>query len=52
MRCVKAALEMGARIFTGEFWYQKGQDYKKVISDSNRFLREKIEEAAEDILTV
>lgn len=52
VRCVKAALEMGARIFTGEFWYQKGQDYKKVISDSNRFLREKIEEAAEDILTV
>ena len=43
--CIKAALDMGVRMFTGEFWYQNGQDYMKVISESNRFLREKIREA-------
>ena len=43
--CIKAALDMGVRMFTGEFWYQKGQDYRKVISESNEFLREKIREA-------
>ena len=48
VRCIKAALEMGVRIFTGEFWYHDGQDYRKVISDSNKFLRGKIEEAAKE----
>ena len=43
--CIKAALDMGVRMFTGEFWYQKGQDYRKVIIESNQFLREKIREA-------
>ena len=43
--CIKASLEMGVRMFTGEFWYQKGQDYMKVISESNEFLRNVIREA-------
>ena len=33
------------RTFTGEFWYQKGQDYEEVIARSSAFLRGKIEEA-------
>ncbi len=43
--CIKAALDMGVRMFTGEFWYQKGQDHIKIIKESNVFLREKIREA-------
>ena len=43
--CIKAALDMGVRMFTGEFWYQNGQDYMKVIRESNDFLRERIREA-------
>lgn len=43
--CIKAALDMGVRMFTGEFWYQQGQDYMKVISESNEFLRNVIREA-------
>jgi L-ribulose-5-phosphate 3-epimerase UlaE len=45
VRCIKAALDMGVRTFTGEFWYQKGQDYEEVIARSSAFLRGKIEEA-------
>ena len=45
VRCSKAALDMGVRTFTGEFWYQKGQDYVEVIGRSSAFLRGKIEEA-------
>lgn len=43
--CIKAALDMGVRMFTGEFWYQNGQDYMKVIKESNKFLRNVIREA-------
>lgn len=43
--CIRAALDMGVRMFTGEFWYQKGQDYMKVITESNEFLRNVIREA-------
>ena len=43
--CIKAALDMGVRMFTGEFWYQQGQDYMKVIKESNDFLRNVIREA-------
>ena len=46
-RCIEALLKMGVRMFTGEFWYQKGQDYEKVIRDSSDFLRNKIESAAQ-----
>ena len=49
VRCIKAALEMGVRTFTGEFWYQKGQDYVEVIGRSSAFLRGKIEEAAAEL---
>ncbi len=45
-RCLDVLLRMGVRIFTGEFWYQKGQDYEKVIRDSSEFLRDKIDSAA------
>ena len=43
--CIKTALDHGCRMFTGEFWYQKGQDYKETIRESGIFLREKIREA-------
>ncbi|MBR3354303.1 MAG: L-ribulose-5-phosphate 3-epimerase [Oscillospiraceae bacterium] len=48
-RCIEASLKMGVRMFTGEFWYQKGQDYIQTISDSSKFLRGKIESVAEKL---
>jgi predicted hexulose-6-phosphate isomerase len=42
-RCLEATLGMGIRTYTGEFWYQKGQDYVQVITDASAFLRDKIE---------
>ena len=45
-RCLEASLGMGVRMFTGEFWYQNGQDHISVITDSARFLRDKIEKTA------
>ena len=47
--CIEASLEMGVRIFTGEFWYQKGQDWEKTIKDAGVFLRARIEEAAKKL---
>lgn len=47
--CIRAALAMGVRTFTGEFWHQEGQDYKAVIAAASKFLRGKIEEAAEGL---
>ena len=44
-RCIRASLDMGVRMFTGEFWHQEGQDYRKVIADAGAFLRDKIETA-------
>lgn len=43
--CIRKALDMGVRMFTGEFWYQEGQDHIRVIKEANAFLREKIKEA-------
>jgi len=48
-RCIEAGLRMGVRMFTGEFWYKDGDNYRKIISDSAVFLREKIEKAGERI---
>ena len=45
--CIARALDMGVRMFTGEFWYQEGQDYMKVIREANDFLRARIKEAEE-----
>ena len=47
-RCIRASLDMGVRMFTGEFWHQEGQDYRKVIADAGAFLRDKIETAGSD----
>ena len=46
-RCIEAALRMGIRTFTGEFWYQEGEDYTVTIPHSSSFLRGKIEAAGE-----
>jgi len=46
---IKAALEMDVRTFTGEFWYQEGQDYMQTISDASVFLRDKIETAGKEL---
>lgn len=43
---IREALSMGVRMFTGEFWYQEGQDYTKTIKAASSFLRDKIETAA------
>ncbi|MDD6283566.1 MAG: L-ribulose-5-phosphate 3-epimerase [Oribacterium sp.] len=48
-RCINASLKMGVRMFTGEFWYQKGQDYKSKIQDASTFLRRKIEIAEKQV---
>ena len=44
--CIRVALNMGVRLFTGEFWYQPGTDGEAEAKRANRFLREKIETAA------
>lgn len=43
--CLAVAAEQKVRMFTGEFWYQKGQDYLEEISRSAAFLREKLDKA-------
>jgi L-ribulose-5-phosphate 3-epimerase UlaE len=48
-RCLEATLGMGIRTYTGEFWYQKGQDYVQVITDASVFLRDKIETAGKKL---
>ncbi len=48
-RCIKEALKMGVRTFTGEFWYQEGQDYMAVIKEASQFLRGKIEAAGKEL---
>ena len=48
VRCIRKALDMGVRMFTGEFWYQEGQDHIKVIKEASAFLRARIEEAQKD----
>lgn len=48
-RSIKAGLEMGVRTYTGEFWYQEGQDYISVIKESSEFLRAKIEGEAKKL---
>ena len=40
-----SAAEQKVRMFTGEFWYQKGQDYLEEISRSSAFLRGKLDKA-------
>ncbi len=43
--CIRAALDMGVRLFTGEFWYREGTDGEAEAKRANAFLREKIEAA-------
>lgn len=45
--CIRAALDMGVRLFTGEFWYKPGTDWEAEAKRACRFLRERIEAAAE-----
>jgi predicted hexulose-6-phosphate isomerase len=45
--CLRAALAMGVRLFTGEFWYHGEENWVSELRQANAFLREKIEEAAE-----
>lgn len=42
-KCIEASLQMGVRIFTGEFWHKSGEDYNRIIADASTFLRGKIE---------
>ena len=44
--CIRAALDMGVRLFTGEFWYRGEADWEGEVRRANAFLREKIEKAA------
>ncbi len=45
--CLRTALAMGVRIFTGEFWYHGEESWNEELRRANRFLREKLEQAAE-----
>ena len=45
--CLRTALAMGVRLFTGEFWYHGEENWVSELRRANAFLREKIEEAAE-----
>ena len=44
--CLRTALAMGVRLFTGEFWYHGEENWVSELRRANAFLREKIEEAA------
>ena len=46
--CLRAALAMGVRLFTGEFWYHGEENWVSELRRANAFLRKKIEEAAEE----
>ncbi|MGN1383085.1 MAG: L-ribulose-5-phosphate 3-epimerase [Eubacterium sp.] len=48
-RCITEALRMGVRTFTGEFWYQEGQNYIETIKKSSEFLRDKIEKSGKTL---
>lgn len=41
--CIQFAHKNDIRLFTGEFWYQDGQDYQKETVHSALFLREKLD---------
>lgn len=41
--CLALAAKMGVRMFTGEFWYQNGQDMEQELMNSSRFLRERLD---------
>ena len=45
--CLRTALTMGVRLFTGEFWHHGEKAWDEELRRVNRFLREKIEAAAE-----
>ena len=36
---LKTALDMGVRMFVGEFWYTGNADWRKTLEQNNRFLR-------------
>ena len=44
--CIRMLWDMGVRHYTGEFWYQQGDDHRKKILAASEFLRERIEAAA------
>lgn len=46
--CLRTAWAMGVRSFTAEFWYHGEEDWREEVRRSARFLREKIEQAAEE----
>jgi predicted hexulose-6-phosphate isomerase len=43
----EAALEMGVRLFVGEFWYTGEPDWRKTLASSERFLRQALDGAAD-----
>ena len=44
---IRKALELGVRMFVGEFWYTGEPHWKEELEFANRFLREKIARAAQ-----
>lgn len=47
--CLRTALAMGVRLFTGEFWYHGEEGWEAELRRANAFLRERIEEAAKTL---
>lgn len=46
-RCIEQLWSQGVRMYTGEFWYHKEENYKKNICAASAFLRFKIENACQ-----
>ena len=42
--CLRVAREQKVHMFTGEFWYQKGQDHLEELRHASAFLHEKLDE--------
>lgn len=47
VRCIRELWSQGVRMYTAEFWYHGEENYRENILAASRFLREKIEAAAQ-----
>ncbi|MDO4500579.1 MAG: L-ribulose-5-phosphate 3-epimerase [Erysipelotrichaceae bacterium] len=45
---IKVLKEMGVRMFNGEFWCDHPEDWMNWLKESNKFLRDKLDQAFED----
>ena len=48
--CIRQLWQEGVRKYTGEFWHLEGQDWRQNLQYASKFLREKIQIAAQERL--